>query len=125
MATPLATLTLPMLQHLGEPTEVRQCCYGYRHCTPTWVWTNLYAEWWRPREFGRGKCQWCHACNTGGQHQERMTRRDADDHRPQVCTSTMPGYARDARCNRISRDLAEEWARAARDRWEAHHQATK
>ena len=54
----------------------------------------------------------------GEPHAERMTRRDADDHRPQAGTSTMPGYARDARYNRVNCNLAEEWAKAARHRWE-------
>ena len=105
-------------QYLGEPIEVRQCCYGYLHCKPTWVWTNLYPDWWQPRDFKQGQCRYCQACNTGEQHAERMTRRDADDHRPQAGTSTMPGYARDARYNRVNCNLAEEWAKAARRRWE-------
>ena len=97
----------------------------YLHCKPTWIWTNLFPRYWKPWPFKKGRCSHCHACNTGEQHRERMTRRDADDHRPQASTSTMPGYARDARYDRISHDLAEEWARAAGGRWEAHQQATK
>ena len=104
---------------LGAPVEVRQCCYGWKHCKPTWVWTDLYPEWWQPREFEEGKCQWCHACNTGTRHEERMTRRDANDRRPPAGTSTMPGYSRDARWNRIAPPLAEQWAAAALRRWEA------
>jgi len=104
---------------LGEPVEVRQCCYGWKHCKPTWVWTDLYPEWWQPRPFKEGECQWCQACNTGTRHEERMTRRDANDKRPPAGTSTMKGYSRDARWNRINPNLAAEWAAAAMEKWTA------
>ena len=104
-------------KHLGQPVEVRMCCYGYKHCKPTWLWTNLYPRYWQPRPFKKGQCTHCNACNTGTIHPERMTRRDKNDKRPPAGTSTMPGYSRDARWNRVAPELAEELAQAALTRW--------
>ena len=105
-------------QEMGEPVEVHQCCYGYLHCKPTWIWTNLYPRYWKPRPFKKGQCSHCHACNTGQMHEERMLRRGSHDTRPPAGTATMPGFTREAARNRIAPDLAEELARAALRKWQ-------
>ena len=107
-----------VLEHLGAPVEARGCCYGYRHSKPTWLWTNLTAEDWTSREFRKGRCTHCQQCNSGTLHEERMTRRDRHDKRPAAGTSTMQGFSKKARWNRMAPDLAESLARGALKRWE-------
>ena len=113
-----------VLEHLGTPVEARGCCYGYRHSKPTWLWTNLTAEDWAPREFRKGRCTHCQQCNSGTMHEERMTRRDKHDKRPAAGTSTMQGFSKKARWNRMAPDLAESLARGALKRWERIEQET-
>jgi len=90
----------PGIRQLGEPKEVRMCCYGYSWSKPTWIWTNLQ---WTPRPFSV-----CRYCRTHTMHPSRIVRRDADDHRP---PPHIPGFTTEAAKNRIHPDVAEEWAR--------------
>jgi len=94
----------PMMQLLGQPVEVRMCSYGYLWCKPTWIWTNLYPRYWRPRPF-----ETCRYCATNTKHPHRIIRRDEHDNRP---PPQIPGFTVEAAKNRIHPDLAQEWGEA-------------
>ena len=85
------------------------CAYGYKHQKPSLIWTNLGA-YWTPRD----STLHCAACREKRQHEERITRRNADDHRK---APTQEGFTHEAMKNRIAPDLAEEWAHAMLCKW--------
>ena len=107
-----------VMKPLGRPRSVSQCCYGYRHEKPTWIWTNA-GEHWQPRSNKRGACIHCEACNTGSEHEEWIMRRGKEERRKRAGTKDMQGFTFDAVKNRIHPNLAEEMATAAIARWEA------
>ena len=96
---------------LGQPILVHQCCYGYKHCKPTWIWTNLFPQWWRPRPFDTSQY-----CKEGVRHPHRIVRRDASDDRP---PPQIEGFTTEAAKNRIAPDLGEDLAAVMVRRWEA------
>lgn len=101
----------PKMASLGQPVEVRMCCYGYAWSKPTWVWTNLFPRWWQPRPFDT-----CQYCRGGVRHPHRIVRRDASDDRP---PPRLEGFTTEAAKNRIAPDLGEELAVAMIRRWQA------
>ena len=103
-----------MMKLLGQPVEVRMCSYGYLWSKPTWIWTNLYPRFWKPRPFNT--CEFC-AANTI--HLHRIIRRDENDHRP---PPQIPGFTVEAAKNRIHPDLAQEWGEAMIAHAQAHSQ---
>ena len=109
--------THPMMEALGNPIRVHQCCYGQKHCKPTTLWTNLYPRYWKPRPFQRGTCIHCEACNEGKRHEEGLMRRGPGDtaYKP----PTREGFTSKAMRNRINPNLAEILAKAAMWKWRA------
>ena len=115
-----------IMRKLGKPIRVNMCTYGYKHCKPSIIYTNLYPRYWKPRSFTKGRCKWCEACNSGTLHEEWIVRRGADDHRKRAGTATMRGFTFEAAKNRIAPDLAEELARAMQQKWDVtQHSAGK
>ena len=108
-----------VIKVLGQPTLVRQCCYGYLHCKPTLIWTNLTPEEWTPRSFKKGETTWCKCCRAGVMHKERIIRRNSSDKRPAAGSKKMKGFTFEAVKNRINPNLAEELATAAMNKAEA------
>ena len=98
------------MKKLGAPVEVRMCAYGYRWCKPTWIWSNLYPQYWRPRDW----MVHCTYCKTNTMHPVRIVRRNNQDTRPQP---KIPGFSVEASKNRIHPALAEELGRAMMSRW--------
>lgn len=110
-----AMATHPLMKALGEPILTHQCCYGYKHCKPSWIWTNLFPRYWKPRPFAKGKCRHCKHCNEGTQHEERMMRRGKHDR--DFKPPTREGFTKKAMRNRIAPDLGEILAKAAVRKW--------
>ena len=110
-----ALATHPILEALGPPTVLHQCCYNQKHCKPTLLWTNLYPRYWKPRPFQKGKCTHCKACNKGVRHEQRLMRRGPED--VTFKPPSMPGFGAEAMRNRINPNLGEILARAAVRKW--------